>query len=71
MAKLKMSQQERQWEIEDAMRTLQRAEQIRQNSKLMGEVKKSMDNLSKMITGDIGKKPSPRPIVKKPTMRKK
>jgi hypothetical protein len=55
MAKSKMSpaviKQERQWEIEDALRTLQRADKIRNDSKLMLDVKKSIDNLQKMAFG--------------------
>jgi hypothetical protein len=70
-----MAKQERQWEIEDAMRTLQRAEKIRQDSKLMGDVKKSMDNLNKMLMGGAMKTPKSapaKPMVKaKAPMRKK
>ena len=40
MAKLEVSKQERQWQVEDAMRTLQRAEQIRNDKALMNDVKK-------------------------------
>lgn len=43
--------QERQWEIEDALRTLQRADKIRKDSRLMTDVKKSIDNLQKMAFG--------------------
>lgn len=42
---------DRQWEIEDALRTLQRAEAIRKDKFLMGGVKKSVQNLNKMMTG--------------------
>jgi len=55
MAKSKVSptvmKQERQWEIEDALRTLQRADKIRKDGKLMADVKKSIDNLQKMAFG--------------------
>jgi hypothetical protein len=66
MAKIKvaLSGPDRQWEIEDAMRTLQRAEAIRKDKALMGGVKKSMDSLNKMMFGG-----SPKPTVK--TTKKK
>lgn len=66
MAKNKtmLSGPDRQWEIEDAMRTLQRAEAIRKDKALMGGVKKSMDSLNKMMFGG-----SPKPTVK--TTKKK
>lgn len=51
MSKLEQSKQERQWQVEDAMRTLQRAEQIRSDKALMNDVKKSMFNLQKMVMG--------------------
>jgi hypothetical protein len=51
MSKPTVSKQERQWEIEDALRTLQRAEEIRKNSQLMSGVKKSITNLQKMAFG--------------------
>ena len=62
-----MSSQERQWEIEDALRTLQRADKIRKDSKLMGEVQKSLSNTYKMaFGGTISKAPSkPSPSKKK------
>ena len=55
------SAQDRQWEIEDALRTLQRAEAIKKDKFLMGGVKKSVAGLNKMVLG------SP----KKPTGKKK
>jgi hypothetical protein len=66
MAKSKtiLSGPDRQWEIEDAMRTLQRAEAIRKDKALMGGVKKSMDSLNKMMFGGTPKAPS------KPTKKK-
>ena len=39
------------WEVNDAMHTLKRADEIRKNPTLMGEVKKSVANLSKMVSG--------------------
>ena len=59
MSKPVMSKQERQWEIEDALRTLQRAEEIRKNSQLMSGVKKSITNLQKMAFGGSMKKSTP------------
>ena len=56
MSKPVISKQERQWEIEDALRTLQRAEEIRKNSQLMAGVKQSITNLQKMAFGGPVKK---------------
>ena len=66
MAKSKptLGSPDRQWEIEDAMRTLQRAEAIRKDKALMGGVKKSMDSLNKLMFGG-----TPKPTVK--TTKKK
>jgi len=69
MAKTKsvLSGPDKQWEIEDAMRTLQRAEVIRKDKALMGGVKKSMDSLNKMMFGGSPKltgKPSNSTTVK-------
>jgi hypothetical protein len=50
------SVQDRQWEVEDAMRTLQRAEVIQKDKALMGAVKKSITNLNKMVLGGTPKK---------------
>lgn len=63
-SKVTLSGPDRQWEIEDAMRTLQRAETIRKDKALMGGVKKSMDSLNKMMFGG-----STKPTVK--TTKKK
>lgn len=52
------SSSDRQWEIEDALRTLQRADKIRKDSALMGEVKKSVASLQKMAFGGSTPKPS-------------
>lgn len=51
---------DRQWEIEDAMRILQRADTIRKDSKLMGEVTKSINNLQKMCVGGPVKATNPK-----------
>jgi hypothetical protein len=66
MAKTKvtLSGPDRQWEIEDAMRTLQRAEAIRKDAALMGGVKRSMDSLNKMMFGGTSK-PAAKRIKKK------
>ena len=57
---------DRQWEIEDAIRTLQRADKIRSDSKLMGDVKTSMESLNKMMFGG-----SMKTLAKKTTSKKK
>jgi hypothetical protein len=63
-SKITLGSPDRQWEIEDAMRTLQRAEAIRKDKALMGGVKKSMDSLNKLMFGG-----TPKPTVK--TTKKK
>lgn len=77
MGKLKvnkeMAKQERQWQIDDAMRILKRAEEIRQDGKLMGDVKKSMESLNKVLMGGAMKPAAPKvmkPVAKK-IMKKK
>ena len=70
MAKTKIvkSPMERQWEIEDARRTLERAEAIRKDKMLMGGIKKSIDSLNKMMYGGTTKTTS-KPMTK--TSKKK
>ena len=51
MSKAIKSIADRQWEIDDAMRTLQRAEAIKKDKFLMSGVKKSVQGLTKMMTG--------------------
>jgi len=63
-SKVTLSGPDRQWEIEDAMRTLQRAEAIRKDKALMGGVKKSMDSLNKMMFGG-STKPATKTVKKK------
>jgi hypothetical protein len=46
----------RRWEVESAISTLQRAEQIRKDSALMRDVKKSVMDLEKSIMGSTKKK---------------
>jgi hypothetical protein len=41
--------QERQWQIDSALQTLQRAEQIRNDRPLMKEVQKAATNLTKAV----------------------
>ena len=53
------SAQDRQWEVEDALRTLQRAETIKKDKSLMGGVKKAVQELNKMALGGAPK-PSPK-----------
>lgn len=48
--------QERKWEVESAISTLQRAEQIRKDSGLMRDVKKSVMELQKSIIGSPTKR---------------
>lgn len=43
--------QERQWQVDNALSTLQRAEQIKKDSRLMAEVKKSAAELSRAVGG--------------------
>jgi hypothetical protein len=63
--KVVLSGPDRQWEIEDAMRTLQRAEAIRKDKALMGGVKKSMDSLNKLMFGGTTKAPAKKTTKKK------
>lgn len=49
MAKIVKSAQDRQWEIDDAVRVLQRAEAIKNDKFLMGGVKKSIASLNKVV----------------------
>jgi hypothetical protein len=52
------SAQDRQWEIDDAVRTLQRAEAIKKDKFLMGGVKQSINSLNKMMYGGTSKAPA-------------
>lgn len=56
MAK-KISAPDRQWEIEDAVRTLQRAENIRKDKTLMAGVKQNVATLNKLVLGGSIKQP--------------
>ena len=51
--KISQSAEDRRWEIEDAIRTLQRAENIRSNTKLMSDVKSSLNSLQKVVGGGM------------------
>ena len=46
-----MPKPDRQWEIDDAVRTLQRAQAIQKDKFLMGGVKKAAQDLNKMLYG--------------------
>ena len=48
--------QERQWEIESAMSTIQRYNDILKNKELMSEVKKKAAELQKMVNGGTVKR---------------
>lgn len=56
MAKTSPSKQERQWQVQDAMTTIQRAEQLKKDKPLMQEVKKCAADLQKAV----GRAPTPR-----------
>lgn len=60
MAKV-LTTPDRKWEIEDGMRTLQRAQEIQKDKALMGEIKKAVGNLNKMVSGG----PTPTAVKKK------
>jgi len=47
--KISMPKPDRQWEIDDAVRTLQRAEAIKKDKFLMGGVKRSIVDLNKLV----------------------
>lgn len=47
---------DRQWEIDEAVRTLQRAEAIKKDKFLMGGVKRAVQDLNKMAFGGSPKK---------------
>ncbi|HPP18394.1 MAG TPA: hypothetical protein PLT51_00240 [Candidatus Dojkabacteria bacterium] len=49
---------DRQWEIDDAVRTLQRAEAIKKDKFLMGGVKRAVADLNKMAFGGQPKAPA-------------
>lgn len=48
-ASAQQKKQERQWEVDSALSTLKRAQEIRQNSSLMKEVKKAATDLAKSV----------------------
>ncbi len=66
---VKMSADERRWQVEDALRTLQRAEQIKRDGGLMKDVKKAAMDLNKMVFG--GEPKSSSKLMSKPTPKKK
>lgn len=56
------AKQERQWQVDNAMSTLKRAEEIRRDPKLMSDVKKSAQSLIKSVGLN---KPSPAKTTKR------
>ena len=63
---------DKQWEIESALSTLQRAEEIRKDSKMMKDVKKLADQRVKnlqSLAGSVSKKTLSRP--KRKTLKRK
>lgn len=61
---------ERQWEVQSALDTLQRAEKIKKDSKLMSDVKKAaMDEVKRLqsLTGSISPKKT---LPRKKTLRR-
>jgi hypothetical protein len=50
-----MPKPDRQWEIDDAVRTLQRAQSIQKDKFLMSGVKKAAQDLNKMLYGRSAK----------------
>ncbi len=65
--------QERKWEVQNAMGTLQRAQEIQKDAKLMGEVRKAaMAEVKKLQT--IAGKSAPAPkktLPRKKTLKRK
>ena len=56
ISKPSMSQQERQWEIESAMSTIQRYNDIIKNKELMNAVKTKVNEMQKAVNGGAIKK---------------
>jgi len=72
MIKLTNMKLDKQWEIESALSTLQRAEEIRKDSKMMKDVKKLADQRVKnlqSLAGSVSKKTVSRP--KRKTLKRK
>lgn len=55
--KTSLPKPDRQWEIDDAVRTLQRAEAIKKDKFLMGGVKKAVGDLNKIAFGTSKQSP--------------
>lgn len=49
---IKFTQEDKRWKVEDALRTLQRAEAIKKDASLMKDVKKAALDLNKMVFGE-------------------
>jgi len=56
----KRSKESLQYEVQDAMRILQRAEQIKGDKQVMSGVRKAAADLNKVV----GNKPAPKPVSK-------
>ena len=64
---------ERKWEVESAMSTLQRAEEIRKDSKLMGDVRKAASTEAKKFQAlaSGGSAASKKTLPRKKTLKRK
>ena len=47
--------QERKWEVDSALSTLKRAEEIRKDSRLMSDVKKAATEMQKIVNNAVKK----------------
>ena len=67
--------QEHQWKVESAMSTLQRAEEIRKDSKLMGDVRKAASAEAKkfqaLASGGCGSVAPKKTLSRKKTLKRK
>ena len=64
---------ERQWEVQSAMSTLQRAQEIQKDAKLMGEVRKAAMAEVKKLQTIAGKSPAApkKTLPRKKTLKRK
>ena len=63
--------QEHQWKVESAMSTLQRAEEIRKDSKLMGDVRKAAMAEVKKLQSLAGSSAPKKTLPRKKTLKRK
>jgi hypothetical protein len=61
----------RQFEVQSAMSTLQRAEEIKKDSRLMGDVKKAAMTEVKKLQSLAGSSSSKKTVSRKKTLKKK